>query len=195
MAETLKIQIPKPCHENWNTMTLNQQGRFCGSCAKSVVDFTKMKTPEIQQYFIQNQGKKICGRFNNDQLYSIRISIPAGVFYSQTQFHKIFLLALLLSMGTTLISCSDNYGGKKNIESVEIIDEENEFYTTTMGASLIVDSSMIKAAPFKQVKPPPKPCVAPVSIKGEVLAVPIQQKPEEENNIESMSKIHIDTIQ
>ena len=36
--------IPEPCHENWNKMTPQEQGRHCAVCSKVVVDFTK-KTP------------------------------------------------------------------------------------------------------------------------------------------------------
>lgn len=55
MGKAFRIEIPKPCHEDWDAMTPNENGRFCGSCAKTVVDFTNMQTAEIQRYFIDNQ--------------------------------------------------------------------------------------------------------------------------------------------
>jgi hypothetical protein len=42
MSRSVQINIPKPCHENWHSMTPKEQGRFCGSCDKIVVDFSKM---------------------------------------------------------------------------------------------------------------------------------------------------------
>ena len=36
------IRIENPCHENWNLMSRNQKGRFCDSCNKTVIDFSKM---------------------------------------------------------------------------------------------------------------------------------------------------------
>jgi hypothetical protein len=134
MDANYKITIPKPCHEDWNQMTPDQTGRFCNSCVKSVVDFTGMKTPEIQEYFIKNQGQNVCGRFKTEQLDSIIIQIPRDVLFAQVQFHKIFMLALLVSMGTTLFSCQNNNGDKQNIDKVEVVDSIRE--TRTMGAPM-----------------------------------------------------------
>ena len=133
MERNYKITIPKPCHENWNAMSPDDNGRFCGACSKSVVDFTNMKSTEVQEYFIQNQGQKICGRFKNEQLDTIVIQIPSAVLFSQVNFHKIFMLALLVSMGTSLFSCKNNNGEKQKIDSVEVV---NTIQHTTMGIPL-----------------------------------------------------------
>ena len=121
---TYKISVPKPCHEDWNKMTPNDKGRFCDNCSKTVVDFSKMTDAEIKSYLIAQEGKRVCGHFRKSQLESITINIPAQVLFSQTQFRKIFLLALLFTMGTTLLSCSDNAGNKQKIENVVIEEEE-----------------------------------------------------------------------
>ena len=42
MERNFKITIPQPCHENWDQMTPKDNGRFCLSCSKTVVDFTSM---------------------------------------------------------------------------------------------------------------------------------------------------------
>jgi hypothetical protein len=116
-----KITIPKPCHEDWNKMAPNDNGRFCGSCSKNVVDFTNMMPDEIQAYFQQHDN--VCGRFKNSQLNSLTIQIPNRVLYSQTNYHKIFLLALFIAMGTTLFSCFDKNGNKQKIDKVEVVTE------------------------------------------------------------------------
>ena len=54
MNSKSKITIPKPCHENWNAMTPKEKGKFCNSCSKTVVDFTKKSPSEIKQYLIKN---------------------------------------------------------------------------------------------------------------------------------------------
>ena len=48
MENKYKITIPEPCHENWDEMTPRENGRFCMSCSKTVVDFTSMLPDEIQ---------------------------------------------------------------------------------------------------------------------------------------------------
>lgn len=130
METKFKLSIPEPCHEDWNKMTPDQTGRFCQSCVKSVVDFSGMKTAEIQEYFIQNRGKGVCGRFRTEQLNSIVIEIPRDVLFSQVQFHKIFLLALLVCMGTTLFSCKNENGDSQSIGKVEVVDSTEENHTT-----------------------------------------------------------------
>jgi len=67
MKNNYAIHIPSPCHENWDAMIPVQQGRFCQSCAKQVVDFSMMTDQEVLNYFSKATGNT-CGRFNNDQL-------------------------------------------------------------------------------------------------------------------------------
>lgn len=62
----MKINIPKPCHENWDLMTPNQHGRFCQVCAKSVKDFTK--SPDLEIMNDLSGTSNICGNFRDDQL-------------------------------------------------------------------------------------------------------------------------------
>ncbi|MBZ4036175.1 energy transducer TonB [Flavobacterium sp. 17A] len=121
MERNLKITIPEPCQENWDKMTPNENGRFCLSCSKTVIDFTTMLPEEIKHFFIQNENEKVCGRFRKSQLDSITIQIPSKVLYSQTNYHKMFLLALFVAMGTTLFSCADKDGKKKKIDTIEVV--------------------------------------------------------------------------
>jgi hypothetical protein len=69
-----KIIIPEPCHEGWHTMQPNENGRFCNSCEKTVVDFTQMNREEIQHFFVAKRGEKICGHFKISQ-----VEVPTAV--------------------------------------------------------------------------------------------------------------------
>jgi len=62
----MKITIPKPCHENWASMTSEEKGRFCQVCSKSVRDFTNASDQEIIDDLSQNSN--ICANFRVDQL-------------------------------------------------------------------------------------------------------------------------------
>lgn len=93
----MKITIPKPCHEDWNKMTPKEQGSFCSSCAKIVVDFTKMKKEEIKQYFIDKKEEKTCGRFTVNQLYK------KPPVYERSYLSK-FAFALYVVFGMSLFS-------------------------------------------------------------------------------------------
>ncbi|MDI9364616.1 MAG: carboxypeptidase-like regulatory domain-containing protein [Flavobacterium sp.] len=67
MNSNVTISVPKPCHENWHTMMLEDKGRFCVSCAKVVVDFSVMTDNEVLNYLKKNTGNT-CGHFTNNQL-------------------------------------------------------------------------------------------------------------------------------
>src|SRR4051794_32739861 len=70
----LNLSIPEPCHENWDRMTTDAKGKFCGSCQKSVVDFTTMSDRQLGEFFKKTTGSN-CGRFHEDQLHR-DIEIP-----------------------------------------------------------------------------------------------------------------------
>src|SRR5580765_5101846 len=108
MEAKFKLTIPKPCHEDWNKMTPNETGRFCASCVKSVVDFTNRSASEIQDYFTENKGKSVCGRFRNEQVNKFNLEIPQSVLNQKMPFRKAFLLMLFVVMGSSLFSCRNN---------------------------------------------------------------------------------------
>lgn len=66
MKNTIQITIPKPCHENWQEMTVVDKGKFCSSCQKTVIDFTSVSNREIINIF--NKSNNLCGRFTASQL-------------------------------------------------------------------------------------------------------------------------------
>lgn len=54
------FHIPKPCSENWSTMTAVEKGKLCELCNKKVHDLTTMNNVEIQNIF--KSEEKVCGR-------------------------------------------------------------------------------------------------------------------------------------
>ncbi len=73
-----KITIAEPCHENWDRMTQSEQGKFCGSCQKNVVDFTDFTNYEIGQFLGKPENVNTCGRF-------LKTQIAAGYNYFQPE--------------------------------------------------------------------------------------------------------------
>ncbi len=132
MSTHYSISIPKPCHEDWSKMTPNEKGRFCKSCTKTVVDFTKMSPDAIQDYLHNNKDQRICGHIKQSQLDSINLRIPEAVIHQNQSFHRLFLLALLISMGMTLFSCEDENGQKKKIESIEVVETKAKVIDTLL---------------------------------------------------------------
>jgi len=67
MSGKIQVTVTQPCHENWNKMTVAEQGRFCQSCQKTVTDFSLMSDKEILNH-LSFRNTNVCGRFTNDQL-------------------------------------------------------------------------------------------------------------------------------
>lgn len=147
-----KLTIPKPCHEDWDKMTPNQKGRFCDLCSKTVMDFTGKTPEEIKTYLIENKGQRVCGRFKRSQLDSIVIQIPDETFTYQLSFQKMFILALLLTMGTILFSCKTDKGKVQKIKKVEVIDSITKDVIDTLNINSKKDS-------LPKIPPPPKPLI------------------------------------
>ncbi len=72
----IQITIPEPCHEDWNRMTVTDQGRFCANCQKCVVDLTAYSDAQLYEFLTKNKDKKVCGRMYDNQL-NRHISLPA----------------------------------------------------------------------------------------------------------------------
>ncbi len=97
MSKKLQLSIPKPCHENWDNMTPVQQGKFCGSCQKQVVDFSNMSDRQVAEFFKKPSTGSVCGRFMTDQL-DRSIEIPKKRIPWLKYFFQFVIPAFLVSI-------------------------------------------------------------------------------------------------
>lgn len=67
MAKPIYLQLTKPCTERWDNMTPTQQGAYCSSCQKQVIDLTAKTENEIYELVTQHNGE-ICARLTKQQL-------------------------------------------------------------------------------------------------------------------------------
>lgn len=170
MKTHYSISIPKPCHENWDKMITEEKGKFCQSCSKTVVDFTKMNVNDIQDYIHNNRNQHICGHIKQSQLNAINLKIPLSVFNQTWNFHRLFLIALLLAMGTSLLSCSDEKGNIKKIETIEVVEKTID--STIINKIKTMDTiSKIKIVDRNKVKKPISPIPAVPLIMGDIVVV------------------------
>ncbi|MBC7936103.1 MAG: T9SS type A sorting domain-containing protein [Rhizobacter sp.] len=94
--QQLHLSIPEPCHENWNEMSPNEQGRFCNSCAKTVVDFSAMTDAQLLFYFENLKNENVCGHVYKDQLdRSIKtLPLPRKKIFAYWQYFLAFFMML-----------------------------------------------------------------------------------------------------
>jgi hypothetical protein len=112
MKKSIQIQIPEPCHENWDKMTEANQGRFCNACSKVVVDFSMMSDKEILNH-ISKASSKICGRVSDDQL-----NRPIQMPVEKRQISFKYLWSMLIS--TFLVSYKTQAQGAIKLDSIPV---------------------------------------------------------------------------
>lgn len=118
------LRIQNPCHESWSEMLPNTEGRFCGSCQKTVVDFTRFSDEKLKDYFqARPYDERTCGRFLNRQLDQKIVVISSKVLYSsRLSFNQFFFLCALVCF-STFFSCTKEEGGK--MTKVKIMVEDS----------------------------------------------------------------------
>ena len=62
----MKLNIKKPCLENWDEMSSFEKEKFCQVCSKAVHDFSHSSDEELYEEIKSNPN--ICGKFNDNQL-------------------------------------------------------------------------------------------------------------------------------
>jgi len=80
-------------------MKINDTGRFCDSCAKSVIDFSHKSDEQIKAYILDHKDEQICGRFYTKQVDRIRIELDERMLYSGIPFWQKFLAIVLVCFG------------------------------------------------------------------------------------------------
>ena len=100
MAKKLQLQVPTPCHENWENMTATEKGRFCASCQKQVIDFSNKSDREVAMFFKKPSTGSVCGRFMEDQL-NRDIEIPKKRIPWLKYFFQFLIPAFFISYRAT----------------------------------------------------------------------------------------------
>jgi len=90
----LKIIISKPCSENWKNMKPLEEGRFCSSCEKQVLDFTEFTNQELVNWFKKYSGNT-CGRLKPSQLNNLIVSKST---FSLNRFKPGLIAASLVAL-------------------------------------------------------------------------------------------------
>lgn len=112
----MKISIPQPCHENWNKMLPEEKGRFCLSCQKCVLDFSKFSDNEIITT-LQNKPD-ICIKSNSIELQRFNQLLQENNKFKYLNFVRYSTLLFFLGIGTTSFS--------QDQKSVNVISQEND---------------------------------------------------------------------
>ncbi|WP_439150878.1 carboxypeptidase-like regulatory domain-containing protein [Winogradskyella sp.] len=130
MNTQFRLDIKKPCSENYDQFQPTKKGSFCDSCQKEVINFTKMNSEEIVTYFKTKSSQNTCGRFSEQQLNSSFNTHKRSNYYS---FFTGIAMAVLSFFSITLAEAQeqDKTGTLKDDSKVE--DLKNKQKITVKG--------------------------------------------------------------
>lgn len=102
MDNRLTLSINEPCTEKWSSFKQTEAGGFCGTCRKTVVDFTQMSDDQIINYF-KSRPTHTCGRFRSHQLreYFIQPSVTVRPGATLLKAGLVSVALLLVSRQTS----------------------------------------------------------------------------------------------
>ena len=109
-----RLKIETPCHEDWTKMSPNKDGRHCGLCDKTVIDFTVMSQEEITNYLTHNNKAQICGRILVPRKKETAIQIKLNQLYKNIEHQIRFKpprISLLGSLSLIMLisGCTENH--------------------------------------------------------------------------------------
>jgi len=158
----MKLEIKEPCHEDWNKMKIGMISRHCGSCEKSVMDFTKMNRAEIITYILSNPNDQVCGRMNRDQFDFHHEDIPILIETLKNQkTPNPFLILALVCLSLTACAQDQPVG---NIDTPPVIE-------TTMGKMASTPPDTTQTSDSTNIIKEP---IDKNTIKGKVMVEPIK---------------------
>ncbi len=167
---TMKLDLIYPCHENINNMPNTDKGKFCGQCAKEVIDFTAMSKEEVLNHLSK---KKTCGIFRNDQLDQVHE--PIVHIRPRKHFVRLALASLSVFM-LSMVGCdaqTNDHGEKKNNGEKCNKEAKSKGQTHTMGKPANPEILMGDTIDIGEIAPIDTIQKIDESIRGEVIVEPI----------------------
>jgi len=104
MKKSIAISIPSPCAEQWENFIPTNEGGFCESCQKNVVDFRQMSDQQLLDYLAEAKGKT-CGRFRPDQIKTYTTTYPSPKYFGLNALrNSLAALSIVLLSKSAAIS-------------------------------------------------------------------------------------------
>ncbi len=122
MSTRYKLNIDKPCSENWNDMLPGNRGKFCQQCSKTVVDFSTMSDKQIVDYLKKGE-KNICARVDNSQMRRAIIAQSSNSGF-RNSLYKYLLGIFFFSLSGKSFSKNHNEHLKSQTEKIENLEQK-----------------------------------------------------------------------
>lgn len=117
--------------QSWEEMAQADNGKFCTSCNKPVIDFSNFTEQQLQDFFSKINGR-ICGNFRPDQ-------INRTLSVENNNQHKYFIPQLLVSTVLTIGLTNKSVAKEIKVPIVQIQSES--LFKTEANQKIIPTSS------------------------------------------------------
>lgn len=169
-TDITEISIPIPCYESWDNMSASKGGRFCGTCCKTVTDFTR--TSEQQIIDILSRSQNTCCRIEPWQISSVNRQLAQPLQQRSYWRALVATITLMLAVGSAHAQTKSK---AKNIHKTEAVKKMQRPARDSMTIYPLASiTTIIAAAP--EVKLQPTEFVALYSARVGGLAVMIEPK-------------------
>lgn len=115
------ITLNNPCHEDWDSMSATDKGRYCAACQKTVIDFTLMTDGQILDIFKKAGSNSPCGNFLNTQLDRPLIDTRYKTSVGAVLAKRVAAVFLLLQSATTALAQQ----AKKQVPATQSVNKNN----------------------------------------------------------------------
>jgi hypothetical protein len=150
--QQITLSIPEPCHEGWDNMTANEQGRHCSSCNKTVIDFSLYSDRQLIEFFKKSQGN-VCGRLNS---YQVDNTIVVIEHTNRSFFYKLFMGSAFASwLGAESTATAQSYVSPPKIQKTLVqVGDSNKKNKNSLSfiKGQLLDSATKQPIPFSNVK-------------------------------------------
>lgn len=121
------LKVENPCTEQWNSMNVSENGRYCMACEKVVIDMTTWSDQQFIDFFNRNTGA-VCGRVKRHKTNQWIQGYTPPVKSTRYKYKK--LLAFLISCFSLSMN-SLAFGTNKKNYSEQMEPQQKDFAGTT----------------------------------------------------------------
>lgn len=141
--KTKKIfTIGEPCHEDWQSMTPTEKGRYCDVCAKCVIDLRGKSQTEIQDLYVANEGN-LCGTMSTTQYKESQQQVAEAK--AKLEKKEAAIAAITTENVQTVANTNDLVAANEDAQAAERVQSRFNISRTALRRMQIFAASFIAA--------------------------------------------------
>lgn len=153
-SKQFKLEISKPCQQQWKSMGNIDGGKFCSTCSKTVLDLTQKSDAEL--YNILRGNNKVCAKLTTEQIDTNKY-LPVES-YTKFSFSNILASIMFIGLVDNALSSPNTIFSKAHpviqTDNLKIKTNEQTVISDTLKVIIegkVIDKTSKEAIPFTTV--------------------------------------------